>query len=238
MNDADRVLSKLSELLDHINKPKKSNAVADFFAHSFVITVAGALIVLLGTNWITEKFQLRDKKIQAVTAFENDIPRGILAATQQAMISSVLEDQRCDVDADRKLQNPFVPGLTGRTCKDAEAEYLKYAGMLAEHPPGTSIARLRATFDSPKIEDHSIKLGSLLGLLALTNKDSCIVEAARLANDAYAELVGMTVKDINGDRKGIPDAFALESLKRVCPAEHLCGVHDLAGDASLDLKCH
>lgn len=239
MATTDDVLTQVSELLARLNGPeKKAGAISEFLKHPIVITVVGSILIAYGSNFVTKEFQLRDKQSEAVAALESAIPREIALTTQLAMISSVLEEQQCSENPGKKLLNPLVFGLTGKSCKEAEVEYLKFYALSLEHPPGSSLVKVRALFASPAVDEGAKKLGALIGLLSVTAQSSCIVQVARQADQAYGELVDLSIQEIDGSKVNkLPDIFRLTDLPAHCRLEDLCRIAAIAKDPSLKLKC-
>jgi len=239
MATVDDVLNQVSDLLDRLNRSEAKNSlIGAFLKNPIAITVIGSIMVTVGSNWVTKQFQLRDKQSDAVAALESEIPRELAVTTHLAMVLSVLEEQKCDENPDKVLSTPFVLGLTGKSCKDAEAEYLKYFSMLLEKPPGSSLVKVRALFASPAVDDGAQKLGALVGVLSVTSKPSCIVQVSRQARAAYDELVNLTIKEIDGTKVvKTPEAFNLSGLINLCGEEDLCRAPGLPKDLSSKLKC-
>jgi len=149
-----------------------------------------------------------------------------------------LRKRKCNENPDKKLPDPLVMGLTGKYCKEAEAEYLKYYSLFLEHPPGSSLVRVRALFASPAVDEGVKKLGALVGLLSVTSQNTCIVQVSKQASEAYEELVNLTIREIDGSKvKQVPSIFQLTDLPAHCKAEDLCRVPAIAKDSFLKLKC-
>ena len=135
MSTTEEVLTQVSKLLERISSPQeKGTTIGAFLKSPIVITVVGSLLVTAGTNWVTKQFQLRDKQSDAVAALEAEIPRELALTTHLAMVSSVLEEEKCNENPDKKLPSPLVMGLTGKSCKEAEVEYLKYYSLFRKRP--------------------------------------------------------------------------------------------------------
>jgi len=239
MATVDDVLNQVSDLLARLNHSEaKISPFGAFLKNPKVITFIGSIMVAIGSNWVTKQFQLRDKQSDAVAALESEIPRELAVTTHLAMVLSVLEEQKCDENPDKVLSHPFVLGLTGKSCKAAEAEYLKYFSMLLEKPPGSSLVKVRALFASPAVDDGAQKLGALVGVLSVTAKPACIIQVGRQSRAAYDELVDLAIKEIDGTKVGkTPDVFNLSGLINQCAEEDLCRAPGLPKDFSSKLKC-
>lgn len=236
---SDEVLAQINQLLNRLNAPeKKGITFSGIFRHPIVITVVGSALIAYASNFITKEFQLRDKQSNAVATLQSEFPRELALTTYLATILSVLEAQGCENEPNKKLVNPYVLGLTGKTCKDAEAEYLKYYKLFLEHPQGSSLVQLRALFSSPAVDDGATKLGALVGVLSVTSNDQCIAYAQDQANQAYEELVDLTIQEIDGKVvKKTPSVFELTDLPKHCLATDLCRVPAITKDHSVKVKC-
>jgi len=239
MATTDEVLVQVSELLNRLNKPeKKGGTIGAFLKHPIVVTVVGSVLIAGGSNWVTKEFQLRDKQSDAVATLESEIPREVALTTHLAMVLSVLESEDCNSKPDKKLESPFVVGLTGKSCKDAEAVYLKYYTLFLEHPPGSSLVRVRALFSSPAVDEGAKKLGALIGLLSVTAENRCIVHVAKQAGGIYEELVDLAIQEIDGDKvRDTPNVFNLADLATHCKAEDLCRVPAITKDPTVKVGC-
>jgi len=240
MATVDDVLKQVSNLLDRLSRPEvnKPSPLGAFFKNPITITVIGSLMVTAGSNWVTKQFQLRDKQSSAVAALESEFPRELAITTHLAMIKSVLEEEKCDENPNKALSHPFVLGLTGKSCKEAEAEYLKYFSLLLEKPAGSSLVKVRALFESPAVDDGAKKLGALIGVLSATAKPACIIDVSEQAEAAYDELVDLAIKEIDGTKVcKTPDVFDLSGLIGKCGEEDLCRARGLPKDISSKLKC-
>lgn len=105
--------------------------------------------------------------------FESDIPREIKLKTHLAKIRSVLETSGCSTDGRKKLDKPFVIGLTGKTCSHADSF----------------------------IKSESSKLKSVLEVLSESSSPICIMDAEKEANKLYIELLEASIDDID-EREG------------------------------------
>jgi len=239
MATTDEVLNQVSELLARLNCTEaKSSPIGAFLKNPIAITVIGSIMVTAGSNWVTKQFQLRDKQSDAIATLESEIPRELSVTTHLAMVLSVLEEQKCEENPNKRLSYPFVLGLTGKSCKEAEAEYLKYYSMLLEKPPGSSLVKVRALFESPAVDDGAQKLGALIGVLSVTSKPSCVIHVSGQARAAYDELVNLTIKEIDGTKVGkTPDVFDLSGLINQCGVEDLCRAPGITKDMTSKLKC-
>ena len=172
MATTNEVLAQVAELLNRLNKPeKKGGTIGAFLKPPIVVTVVGSVLIAAGSNFVTKEFQLRDKQSDAVATLESEIPPELARTTHLAMLLSVLESEGCSDKPDKKLEFPFIFGLTGKSCKDGEAEFLKYHTLYLEHPPGSSLVRVRALFSSPAVDEGAKKLGALIGVLSVTAED-------------------------------------------------------------------
>lgn len=236
---ADEVLAQVSELLVRLNKTeKRGSIIGAFLKHPIVVTVVGSVLITYGSNFVTKEFQLRDKQSDAVATLESEVPQELASTTHLAMISSVLESEGCSSQPNKKLKSPLVFGLTGKSCREAEAEYLKYYTISLQHPPGSSLARIRALFSSPAVDEGAKKLGALLGLLSVTADDNCIVHVANQAGGAYEELVDLTIQEIDGDKvRDTPAIFNLANLAKQCKTEDLCRVPAISKDPTVKVAC-
>jgi len=241
MTTVNHVLTEVSKLLDRLNHPdSKARSLSTFFRHPIVITVVGSILITLGSNVVTKKFQLRDKQADAVASLQSEIPRELALLSHLAEIRSVLEEEKCDNKADTdKLTRPLVMGLTGKTCKEAEEEYLKYYAIFLKSPPGASLVKVRALFESPAVDEGAQKLGALLKLLTITGNSTCIVQIEDQADEAFDELMNLSIKEIDGAKSDkMPKAFDMKILlSSHCPKEDLCRVTALSKDPTLKLNC-
>lgn len=240
MATVDDVLTQVLELLARLNRPdaSKTSPLGAFLKNPITITVIGSIMVTAGSNWVTKQFQLRDKQSDAVAALESEVPRELAVTTHLAMIKSVLEEEKCDENPNKALAHPFVLGLTGKSCKEAEAEYLKYFSLLLEKPPGSSLVKARALFESPAVDDGAQKLGALIGVLSATAKPACIIHVSTQAGAAYDELVDLTIHEIDGTKiSKTPEVFDLSGLIGQCGEEDLCHARGLPKGMSSKLRC-
>ena len=110
--------------------------------------------------------------------------------------------------------------------------------LFLEHPPGSSLVRVRALFASPAVDEGAKKLGALVSLLSVTSQSTCIVSVSQQASEAYEELVDLSIREIDGSKvKQVPSVFQFTDLAAHCKAEYLCRVPAIAKDSSLKLKC-
>ncbi len=239
MTTKDKVLAQVSDLLECLNKPKaKGNNIAGFFKHPFILTVVGSLLITAGSNEVTKRFQIRDKQSDAVATLESEIPMELSITTYLAMILSVLESEGCSSKPDKKLESAFVIGLTGKSCKDAEAEYQKYYMLTLEHPTGSSLVRVRALFLSPVVDEGAVKLSTLIKLLSFTPDNKCIDHVSEQARGIYGELVDFAIQEIDGKEvRDTPNIFNLTDLISYCPARDLCRVPSITKDTTIKVHC-
>lgn len=235
----DEVLAQVSELLNRLNQAeKKAGVMAALLKHPIVVTVVGCVLIAVGSNWVTTEFQLPDKQSNAVAILKAEFPRELALTTHLAMVLSVLEAEGCDKHPNKKLEDPFAIGLTGKSCNDAEAEYLKYYTLFLEHPQGSSLVRVRALFSSPAVDEGAKKLGALIGLLSVTSENRCIVPVAEQAGQAYMELVDLAIQEIDGHSvRDTPNVFNLANLATQCKAADLCRVPAITKDPTVKVSC-
>jgi hypothetical protein len=239
MSQLDDVLAEVSQLLKRANAPGRAESpLTSLLKHPIVITVIGSVLVAIGSNWVTKRFQLRDKQSDAVAALESEMPKQLALTNHMARVLSVLEAEGCSDDKDKKLVSPFVIGLTGKTCGEAEAEYLNYYNTYLKEPPKSSLARMRALFESSAVDEGSKKLSLLLTILSNTNQDSCIVPVFEQSNSIFEDLVDAAVKEIEGtpvsqDPQSYKVAKALES----CDEIWLCQLPVVANDPEMKVRC-
>ncbi|OLF76885.1 hypothetical protein AWH61_08130 [Alteromonas sp. W12] len=224
MSKFDTLVDLLSELVSNLNQPKKKESfISQFFKNPFVITVLGGVILTFGTNWVSKQYQLRDKQSEAIALLESELPKELAYVKHQAMILSVLEEANCDENPDYLLDKPYVIGLTGRSCQEAESEYLKYYQIVLNKPAGASLIRIRSLFESPEIDEGAEILNGIVGLLSTTSNSLCIVNAADQARLVYDQLIDMTIDEVDGKLLNkSPEVFDLTRLSEKCPKEDLC----------------
>ncbi|MDO6575942.1 hypothetical protein [Alteromonas stellipolaris] len=177
------------------------HAFQNLFKHPIIVTVVATIVVAFASNIVTKAFQLRDKKLETIAMFENDIPREIRLKTHLAKIRSVLETSGCSTDGGKELDKPFVIGLTGKTCSDAESLYLKYFDESLKLKNGASLTKMRTIFDDDFIKRESSKLKSVLEILSESSSPICIVNAEKEANKLYIELLEVSIDDIEGKKR-------------------------------------
>jgi hypothetical protein len=195
-------MSEKDEYIVSIQKSNRTEAekyeygLLSLFKHPIIVTIVATITVAIASNIVTKAFQLRDKKLETIAMFESDIPREIKLKTHLAKIRSVLETSGCSTDGSKKLDKPFVIGLTGKTCSHAESLYLKYFEETLKLRNGASLTKMGSIFEDSFIKSESSKLKSVLEVLSESSRPICIVDAEKEANKLYIELLEASIDDI------------------------------------------
>jgi len=243
MPDCNEVLQKVSELLDKLNTvPTPNNGLLSkmsvFLKHPIIVTVIGGLLVSGGSNYVVKKYQLREKQSDALMKLENEMPRSMDIAKKLALINTILEGQKCAYNKDKVLTRPYVFGLTGKTCGEAETIFVNYQDVYNKHPPGAPLARIRALFSSESIDNGSKNIHTLLEALSVSIEDNCIFTIIDQLNDIYSELVNLTLQEIDGKIiKNTPQIFDISRSLRHCNKDIICKIPSVKQTPAMNNVC-
>jgi len=239
MDPSNEMYQELTKLVKRLNEPAAdTNSITSFLKHPIVVTTVTSLLVLIGSNMVAKAFQLRDKQSDVIAALETEMPKTLKTVTKLAVIRSVLEDQKCDENSAKKLEFPYVIGLTNKTCGQAEAEFDAYYKTMLEHPPAPPLARIRALFKSKAINQGAKKLSVLVDVLSNSAESSCIVVAEDQAQDAYETLVELALKEIDGTTTDeVPAVFNISKSLSHCTQAPLCNIPSVREDSDMKAQC-
>jgi hypothetical protein len=220
MSKQDKVLDQLSTLLDKLNQdqPRKKTFLDSIMGSPVVITVVGGLLLTWGSLYVTKQFQLSEQKTMALSSFEENFPARLAKANNLGKIKQTLSDQGCvfSENVDKILQDPFVFGLTGKTCREAEALYREVESQYLAKPINTSIARVRAVFKTPAVDDEAKILNQRMSSLETANDAICIVELYEALLDSYERLLELAISEIEGGNINISSFPKRKHLSPKC----------------------
>lgn len=240
MTTKDELMTQVSNLLERLNEgSSKGFSFSSLLKHPIVVTTVTSMLVLFGTNEITKLYQLRDKQSVALAALESQMPKQLEMVNQLAMVSSVLEDQKCGQNnSKKKLDSPYVYGLTGKTCGEAEAEYASYFKAYLEEPPEPPLARMRAIFKSKAVDEGAKTLSILTDVLAKTKESYCIINVKDQADRAYAKLVDVALKEVDGVvTEDIPAEFKVSASLSKCTSTPVCDIPRVSDAPDMQARC-
>jgi len=206
--------------------------------HPLVVAVVTGLLLLVGANAIIKGYQLRDQQSATIAALESQMPKQLDAAMQLAMVKSVLEDDTCSADPKKKLRDPYVYGLTGKTCGEAEAQYQAYFQAYLKDPPAPPLARMRALFRSRAVDEGAKALSILSDVLLTTSESYCIIKVRAQADQAYARLVDVALKEIDGTvTDEIPAEFKVSTSLSQCTGTPVCDIPRVSAAPDMAARC-
>lgn len=117
---------------------------------------------------------------------------------------------------DKILQDPFVFGLTGKTCRESEKIYREVESQYLAKPINTSIARVRAVFKSDSVDDEAKNLNQSMTSLESAKEDICIVELYESSVASYERLLELAIAEIEGDKVKPDDLIARKPVAAKC----------------------
>ena len=247
MSESDDFIKKLRAVFDGANisvapvTEAKKNIAEKIFENPAVVAVIGGIAVFLITNSVTMNYQAHDQKSQAVAALETNLPKEIGIQTSLAYVRAEVEDSNCNdiKNKDQKIDFPFILGMTGMTCQEADRAYAARAADHLEKSSGTSLSRLRALFSSSAVKDGAIKTQALLDVLSQTKSAACILQISQHATRAYDALMDLSIQEVNGKPSNATspvfdlDKYEIQDCEK---DEVLCSVPSIASNPVLKCK--